>query len=246
MDKALYIAMTGARHNAAAQTLHANNLANVNTTGFRADFAQARSMQVFGDAFPSRVYALTERPATDFRPGVFQETGSDLDVAIEGEGFITVDGGGGTEAFTRLGSFYVDNAGALRTTTGRQVLGDGGPIVIPPFEKMEIGKDGTISIQGQGQSPDALTQVNRIKLVNPDLEGIDKGADGLFRRKDGLIEPPANEVTVAKGFLETSNVNAVDAMTQILSLARQFELQVKMMRTAEDNAEASSRLLQVN
>lgn len=246
MDKLAYIAMTGASHSARAQVIHANNLANVLTTGFRADFAQARSMQLFGDSFPSRVFSLIETPGTDFKQGRSLQTGRSLDVAIEGRGFITVLGSDGEEAFTRAGDFVVDDIGNLLTSTGIPILGDGGLIVIPPFEKIEIGRDGTISIRSKGQGPESLTQVNRIKLVNPDLQGIAKGTDGFFRRIDGLIEPPAPEVRIASGFLESSNVNAVETITQILSLARQFELQIKMIRTAEQNDEAATRLLQVN
>jgi flagellar basal-body rod protein FlgF len=246
MDKLLYVAMTGARHNAKAQAIQANNLANVATTGFRADFAQARSMQVFGDSFPSRVYSMVERPGSDFSPGLMQQTGNATDVAVEGAGFIAVEGPDGNEAFTRNGAFMVDSLGNLKTTTGFPVLGDGGPIVVQPYERIEIGRDGTITIQGQGQSPSALSQVARIKLVNPDISAISKGADGLFRREDGLLEAPSAEVTVAPGFLESSNVNAVSAMTEILALSRQFELQVKMMKTAEGNDEAAAQLLSMN
>lgn len=246
MDRLLYVSMTGASHNAKAQTLHSHNLANARTTGFRADLAQARSMQVFGEHFPSRAYSLTENPGTDFRPGSLIETGRELDVAIEGDGFIAVEGPEGEEAFTRAGDFMVDDLGNLKTATGIPILGDGGPIVIPPFEKLEIGNDGTVSIRGQGQTPDALTQVNRIKLVNPDTALLAKGTDGLFRRMDGLLEPEAPEVQLSSGFLETSNVNAVSEMTEILALARQFEIQVKMMKTAEENDQTAARLLQVN
>ena len=246
MDRLLYTSMTGAVNNAKAQTMHSHNLANARTTGFRADLAQARSMQLFGEHFPSRVFSVTENPGTDFRPGSLLETGRELDVAIEGDGFITVQGPNLEEAFSRAGDFYVDDLGALRTGTGIPVMGDGGPIVVPPFEKIEIGRDGTVSIRGQGQGPEALNQVNRIKLVNPDLTGISKGADGLFRRNDGLIEPVAADVQVTSGFLETSNVNAVAEMTAVLELSRQFELQVKMMRTAEEMDESASRLLQVS
>ena len=246
MDRLLYTSMKGAINNTKAQTVHSNNLANARTTGFRGDLAQARSMQLFGEHFPSRVYSLTENLGTDFLPGSLLETGRELDVAVEGDRFIPVQGPNLEEAFTRAGDFYVDDLGNLRTGTGIPVMGDGGPIVVPPFEKMEIGRDGTVSIRGQGQTPEALTQVNRIKLANPDLAGISKGADGLFRRNDGLIEPEAADVQITSGFLETSNVNAVSEMTAILELSRQFELQVKMMRMAEEMDESASRLLQVN
>ncbi len=244
MDKALYIAMTGAKHNMLAQTAHSNNLANANTTGFRADFAQARSMGVYyGDGHPSRAYALTERPATDFVPGPLMETGRDLDIAIEGEGLIAVQDGRGEEAYTRMGDLSIDANGILRTSTGHPVIGSGGPIAIPPEQKITIANDGTISVQILGDGPEAQVQLDQIKLVNPEWEDMRKGEDGLIRQKDGaLIEPDAN-VTVASGFIEGSNVNTIHEFTEVLSLSRQYEMQVKMMRTVQQNSEASARLL---
>lgn len=246
MDKMLYVAMTGASQNARAQQAHANNLANISTTGFRRDFEQARSMQVFGDSHPARVYAMSERPGTDFTPGTLQETGRDLDVAVEGEGWITVQAPDGSEAYVRTGSLNIDVLGMLRTADGMPVLGNGGPIAIPPEEKVDVGNDGTISIRALGEDPNVVVTVDRIKLVNPDPQQLEKGTDGLIRLKDGQpIEPDAN-VRVVSGFLEASNVNAVSEMTSILALSRQFELHVKMMRTAEDDAAAMARVLQLS
>lgn len=246
MDRFLYIAMAGAKNNAIAQALHANNLANVSTVGFKRDFAQARSMQVFGDSFPSRVYGLAEHPGTDFSQGTILQTGRNLDVSLHDKGFITVEDADGNEAFTRDGSFVVDSTGILRLSSGIAVKGDAGPIFIPPFEKIEIARDGNISIRAVGQPTESLIEVNRIKLVNPRLDEIVKGADGLFRRTDDLIESPDASVGLISGVLETSNVNGVDAMVQILSLARQFELSVKMMKTAEENDQTVQRLVQVS
>lgn len=247
MDKALYIAMTGAKHNMMAQTVHANNLANLNTTGFRSDFAQARSMAVYyGEGQPTRAYALTESPATDFQQGPLINTGNEMDLAISGPGFIAVQAPDGTEAYTRAGNLSIDANGVLRTSNGLAVLGNGGPITFPPLEKLEIGSDGTLSMVAQGQGPEAMVEINRIRLVNPDLQTIEKGEDGLFRQRDGLAAPVAAEVRVMGGFLEGSNVNAVSAFTDILSLSRQYEMQVKFMKTVEENSSASARLLQMS
>ncbi|MBE8717619.1 flagellar basal-body rod protein FlgF [Cellvibrio polysaccharolyticus] len=247
MDKALYIAMTGARHNMLAQTNHSNNLANINTTGFRADFAQARSMPVyFGEGSPTRAYALTESPTSDFEQGPLNETGRDLDVAINGNGFIAVLGHDGTEAYTRAGNLVIDANGFLRTGNGLPVLGNAGPISLPPLEKLEVGADGTLSAVAIGQGPEAMVELDRIRLVNPDLQNIEKGQDGLFRQRDGLNAQPAAEVRLVSGLLEGSNVNAVSAFTEILSLSRQYEMQVKLMKDAEQNSEASSQLLRIS
>lgn len=246
MDKLLYVAMTGAHNNTLAQRAHANNLANVSTSGFRRDFEQARSMQLFGDGYPARVYAMSERPATDFRPGSLQETGRDLDVAVGGKGWIAVQAPDGSEAYVRTASLNIDALGVLRTGNGLPVMGNAGPIAVPPEQKVEIGQDGTISIRALGEDPNVLAEVDRIKLVNPDPKSLEKGSDGLIRVK-GQAEVPADAtVQVTSGFLESSNVNAVEEMTAILSLSRQFELSVKMMRTAEDNASSMARVLQIS
>lgn len=247
MDKALFIAMTGAKHNMLAQANRANNLANLSTTGFRADFEQSRSMGVYyGDGQPTRAYAMTESPRSEFSSGPMITTNNPLDVAIQGDGFFAVQAGDGTEAYTRAGNFAVDATGMLRTLNGLPVLGDGGPINIPENKKVQVGSDGIISIVGQDQGPEAMVEVGRLKLVNPAITAIEKGDDGLFRQRDGLNAQPAAEVKVRSGMLEGSNVNAVDEFTQILSLARQYEMQVKVMKSAEENSAASAQLLQMS
>ena len=244
MDKMLYISMTGASQNTLAQRAHANNLANISTTGFRRDYEQARSMPVFGDSYPARVYAMTERPATDFTPGSLQETGRDMDVAVDGQGWIAVQAADGSEAYVRTASLQIDALGQLRAGNGLPVLGNGGPISVPPEQKIEIGKDGTISIRALGEGPSVIAEVDRLKLVRPDPAQLEKQTDGMIHFKGtGQVQADAN-VQVSSGFLQASNVNAVEEMTAILSLSRQFELHVKMMRTAEDNDTAMARVLQ--
>lgn len=246
MDKMLYVAMTGAQNNTLGLRAHANNLANVSTSGFRRDFEQARSMPLFGETFPARVFAMSERPATDFRSGSLQETGRDLDVAVGGKGWIAVQAADGSEAYVRTASLNIDALGVLRTGNGLPVMGNAGPIAVPPEQKVEIGQDGTISIRALGEDPNVLAEVDRIKLVNPDPKSMEKGTDGLIRVK-GQPEVAADAtVQVTSGFLEASNVNAVEEMTAMLSLSRQFELSVKMMRTAEDNSSAMARVLQIS
>lgn len=246
MDKMLYVSMTGAQNNTLGLRAHANNLANVSTSGFRRDFEQARSMPLFGDTYPARVFAMSERPATDFRPGSLQETGRDLDVAIGGKGWVAVQAPDGSEAYVRTASLNIDALGVLRTGNGLPVMGNAGPIAVPPEQKVEIGQDGTISIRALGENPNVLAEVDRIKLVNPDPKNLEKGTDGLIRVKGQPAVEADATVQLTSGFLEASNVNAVEEMTAILSLSRQFELSVKMMRTAEDNASAMARVLQIS
>src|SRR3546814_815591 len=195
---------------------------------------QARSMPVFGDSFPARAFAMSERPATDFTPGALVETGRDLDVAVSGPGWMAVQNHEGGESYVRTGSLNVDALGVLRAGNGMPVMGNGGPIAVPPEQKIEIGQDGTISIRAMGEGPRVMAEVDRIKLVNPDLRNMTKGLDGAIRTKDGQPAPIDANVQLVSGFQEASNVNAVDEMTSVLALAKQFELHVKLMNTAKE------------
>jgi len=247
MDKGLYVAMTAAKQTMWAQSIHSNNLANANTAGFKADLAQLRSMPVFGgEGLPTRAYAMTERPATEFSQGGLMETGRDFDVAIEGDGFLAVQAPDGSEAYTRGGAFYIDANGLLKVGNDLPVLGNGGPIAIPPANKVEIGVDGSITVVAKGQSVSQLAQVDRIKLIKPDIESVHKGVDGLFRIGNGGVGEADASVRVISGFLEASNVNVVDEFTRIVGLARQYEMNVKLMSRLEEADESSARILQVN
>lgn len=247
MDRALYIAMTGAKNNMMAQTIRANNMANLNTSGFKADFEQSRSMGVYyGDGQPTRAYALTETPQADFESGPMQTTGNPMDVAIWGDGFIAVQSPDGSEAYTRAGNLAIDAAGTLRTANGLAVIGNSGPISLPPLDKIEIGSDGTVSVIALGQTAETMVESNRIKLVKPDIKNLEKSPDGLFRQRDGLTATADASVRVKGGVLEGSNVNAMSEFTQILTLARQFDMQLKLMKTTEENATASAQLLQMS
>lgn len=246
MDRSLYVAMSGAKQTLLAQTANANNLANTQTTGFKSDLEQFRSQPVFGAGYPTRVYAMTERPGTDLSHGAMQTTGRDLDVAINGEGFIAVQDADGKEAYTRAGDLHVTPEGLLQTGAGLQVLGQGGPIAIPPSEKLTIGGDGTISIipMGSGNAT-TLVEVERIKLVNPALANLEKLNDGLLHTKDAQPLAADANVKLAAGVLESSNVNPINAMVDMIELARNFELQTKVMKTVDENSGASAKLMQM-
>jgi flagellar basal-body rod protein FlgF len=202
-------------------------------------------MPVFGPGQATRVYAMAERPGVDFSAGVVSNTGRELDVAVHGEGWIAVQGRDGREAYTRAGDLRVTPNGQLTTGAGLPVLGNGGPIAIPQYEKLDIGADGTITIRPSGQAASALAVVDRIKLVSPPLEQLSKGEDGLMRLRDGREADPDARVQLVSGSLEGSNVNAVDALVNMLTLQRQFEMQVKMMRTTEETDAAASQVMRL-
>ncbi|MBP0048554.1 flagellar basal-body rod protein FlgF [Marinobacterium sp. AK62] len=247
MDKVLYVAMTGARENMRAQQAHANNLANATTTAFKSDLEQARSMRVLGDGYESRVYSMSERPGTNLESGTLMQTGRDLDIAVDGEGWIAVTGPDGNEVYTRNGSLQINAANQLVTGSGLPVMGNGGiPIVIPPAEKIDIATDGTITIRPLGENAVEIALVDQIKLVRPEEGALFKGQDGFMHTDNDVPLPPALDVQVRAGYLEASNVNAIDDLTSMISLSRQFEMQVKMMKTAEENSSKAAEILRMS
>jgi flagellar basal-body rod protein FlgF len=245
MDRMLYVAMSGAKETMRAQTVNNHNLANVSTTGFRADLAAFQSRAVDGSGYASRVYATNGTVGFDKNQGSMQSTGRDLDVAINGPGWFVVQDASGKEAFTRAGDFQIDPTGQLVSASGRPIIGDGGPINVPPYTSIFFAGDGSISVVAQGQTPDAAATVGRLKLVNPPDGQVERGDDGLFRMKDGSAATADPNVRVGSGTLETSNVNTAAAMVNMIELARQFEMQVKAIRSAEENGAAAAQLLRL-
>lgn len=247
MDKLLYVAMSGAKQNMNSLAVSANNLANANTDGFKASLSQARSMQAFGEGLPTRVFSMTETPSANFASGPIKTTGRDLDIAVKGDGWIAVQAENGGEAYTRSGSLRFDTTGVLRNDRGTAVMGDNGPIVLPlPIEKVEISQDGIVSVRPSGATAEVIEEVARIKLVNPGNENLMRGEDGLFRLMSGENAPSDPSVGLLSGAVEGSNVNAVHEMVSMIDLQRQFEMQVKMMKTAEENDRASSSLMRIS
>ena len=246
MDRALYVAMNGAKQVQLHQATNTNNLANASTTGFRADFDAINSLPVQGPGFQSRIYSQDERSGIDFSSGTLQQTGRELDIAVSDNGFIEIQAPDGSSAFTRAGDLHTTVAGLLETGAGHPVLGNDGPIALPPFEKLEIAADGTISILPVGQEATTLATIDRIKLVNAKPEDLFKGEDGLLRAvPDASIEADAS-VTVTSGVLESSNVNTVAELLDMIELTRNFEMHIKMMQSIEENDSATSQLLRLN
>jgi len=247
MDKVLYVAMTGARENMFAQQVHANNLANATTSGFKADLEQARSMRVIGEGIPSRVYSMSERPATNTESGTLIQTGRPLDVAVQGNDWVAVRASDGSERYARGGELTLDVNGQLLMPNGTPVLGNGGaPIIIPPAEQITIANDGGITIRPLGSPADELVVVDQIKLVAAESGQLWKGEDGLMRTDDLAPLPASQNSQLRSGYIESSNVNAVAELTSMISLSRQFEMQVKIMKSADENAQTASRILQLS
>ncbi|WP_043526257.1 flagellar basal body rod protein FlgF [Litchfieldella xinjiangensis] len=248
MDRILYTAMSGAKQSMDQQAVVNNNLANVATSGFRAQLHAMRAVPVQGDgALPTRVSVAATTPGSDFSSGPLSTTGRELDVAIDGRGWLAVQTQEGGEAYTRRGDLQVDGNGLLMSA-GRPVLGDEGPIIIPLGAQVSVGSDGTISAIGAGEAPDALVAVGRLKLVDPGLENLLRGDDGLFRpaaNAEGEIPVlGANEeVRLVSGALEGSNVSAIESMVAMIDTARRYDMQMKVISSADENAQRANSLL---
>jgi flagellar basal-body rod protein FlgF len=243
MDRGLYVAMTGAKQIMQAQAVNNHNIANLSTVGFRADAVSFASEPIYGPGYATRVNAVAGDAGIDFSSGVMENTGRNLDIAINGKGFIAVRGADGTEGYTRAGDLRVTPTGAVTTASGLPVLSDSGPLVIPPSTQVSIGSDGTVSVVPQGSAPFAVTQVDRIKLVNPKVADLQKSDDGLLRLKSGTKLKSDDSVTITSGTLESSNVNAAQSLISMIELQRLYEFQIKSINSTDQNEQSAERLM---
>jgi flagellar basal-body rod protein FlgF len=236
--------MSGAKETLRAQAANNHNLANASTTGFKADLSAFQSRAVSGPGYASRVYAQDNVVGWDSSVGSQQETGNSLDVSVNGTGYLAVQDATGNEAYTRAGDLHVDPSGQLLTATGHPVLGDNGPISVPPYSSITVAKDGSISIVPLGSTAQTNAIVARLKLVNPPANTLQRGADALFHSTSTDPVEADAATTVTPGTLESSNVNIASAMVNMIELARQFDMQIKAVHSADENAQSATKLLQ--
>lgn len=236
MHELLLSITNSAKQTMQAQAINAHNLANAGTEGFKAEIAYYSAQSGTSDVASS----------PDLSPGIVRTTGRDLDVSINGEGWMAVMAEDGTEAYSRRGDLQVDAFGQLSNGAGQPIMGNNGPIALPPFGSLEIGSDGTISILPLGQTPNTLAVVDRIKLVRLDSNEVQRGVDGLIRLPDGFAVDADASVGVLSGMLEGSNVNIVGEMVKMIDLARRFESEIKLMQSAKENSAALAKIMSMN
>jgi flagellar basal-body rod protein FlgF len=243
MDRGLYVAMTGAKQIMQAQAVNNHNIANISTTGFRADAVSFTSEPIYGPGYATRVNAVAGDGGTDLSTGVFTSTSRSLDIAVNGKGFIAVQAANGQEAYTRAGDLRVLESGAVVTATGLPVLSESGPLNVPPSTQVTVGSDGTISVVPLGLSPAAQSQVDRVKLVNPPAKDLQKGVDGLMHLKSGGKAATDETVTVTSGVLESSNVNAAQSLVNMIELQRLYEFQIKSINSTDADEQSAERMM---
>lgn len=246
MDRLIYTSLTAMRGSQARQTAIANNLANANTVGFRAEIANATSQWLNGETYNTRAQQAEQVLGADMGQGAVTQTGNPLDVAVNGDGLLTVQSPEGDEAYTRRGDLKVNDSGLLTTGDGYPVIGEGGPITLPPYDSLSIGNDGGIWIIPQGGDAAQPQRVDGLKIVSPKGSSIAKGTDNLFRETNGgaLPQDPAGSVT--GGAIEGSNVNATQALVQMIEASRSWETQIKMINTAKEIDDGGASLMRLD
>lgn len=244
MDRSIYTAMGAANAALNRQAVTSNNLANASTPGFRSQLMAYRAVPVNGPGMETRAHVAESTPYNDSTMGAINHTGRDLDVALPQNGWLAVALPDGSEAYTRAGNIEVNEEGQL-SVRGFALLGDGGPIAVPPQSEITIAPDGTISALGAGDEASALAQVGRIKMINANAQELRFGDEGLFHSNNGQLAADL-EMKLIPGALESSNVSPVKAMVDMIATARSFEMQMKTISTADENARTANQLLSIS
>ncbi|MFM6852939.1 MAG: flagellar basal body rod protein FlgF [Sphingopyxis sp.] len=245
MDRLVHTALSAMRSSMARQTATANNLANVGTTGFRADISVAQALWLRGDTLESRALSSQEVRAADLTPGAVTETGRDLDIALSGDAMLTVAASEGGEAYTRRGDLHLTETGLMTTGDGQTVIGEQGPVSLPPAQSVRIDNDGVVWVVPVGGDPNIPLRVDRLKLVTPAGSDVVKGTDNLFRVRNNGALPADPSARLISRSLEESNVNATEALVQMIDASRAWETQMKLITTAKDLDAASSDLMRM-
>ena len=243
MDKLIYTAMVSGKHTMAQMDTVTHNLANISTDGFKAQVDSFRAVPKLGTDLPVQTFVVNATIGADLSSGVIHETGRALDVAVQGSGWLVVKGADGKDAYTRAGSLKTDANGVLQTQRGLNVVGSTGDITIPPDVTLTIAKDGTIATIPVGNVVANSDLIGQLKLVNPPDNTLVRGDDGLFRTKDGSQPEADPNVAVVSGSIESSNVNPVESLVNMITLARAFDLHMQLLTNAQTNDAKASTIL---
>lgn len=234
MDRLIHTSLSALRGAMARQSATANNLANANTVGFRAEIANARPLWLNGQTFTTRAHSSEEVLAANMQGGTVMETGRDLDIALQGDALLAVQATNGEEAYTRRGDLQLSDTGLLTTGDGRPLEGEQGPLIVPAADSVSIDRDGTVWIVPTGGDPNQPQRLDRLKLVSPAGSTVVKAVDGLFRVEGGGTLPADPQARLTSKSLEGSNVNATKALVDMIEASRAWETQLKLITTARE------------
>jgi len=248
MDKSIYVAMTGAQASLQAQGAVSHNLANVDTAGFKAALSNTQAFAIKGAGYPSRIDAVMTDQGYDARMGTLRMTGNALDIALGENRWLAVQTANGETAYTRSGELMISPNGQLQTRGGNPVLDENkNQITVPPYQSLEIGGDGTISMVPLGEGAQTRAMIARIGIVDAPRQRLTRGLDGLMRDAEPDAAPLAQAIgpSLTVGTLEGSNVDPANALVQMIQLQRQYEMQVKVIKNGDENAQSANTLLRL-
>lgn len=246
MDRLIYTSLTAMRGAMARQTAIANNLANANTPGFRADLAEAQSLWLGGQKLDTRAFASEEVLAADMTGGTITSTGRDLDIAMSGDAMLAVQAENGEIGFTKRGDLMLSVSGLLTTGDGRPVQGSQGPVTLPPADSINIDEQGRVWIVPQGGDAAQPQEADRLQLVSPAGSDVVKGTDGLFRVRGGGVLPQDPDARMTTRSLESSNVSATEALVEMIEASRSWDTQLKLLGDARDMDAATAELMSLS
>lgn len=246
MDRLIYTALSGMQASMDRQRVLASNMANAQTIGFRAEMADQRPVTIEGEGLEARAMQHALVRGADMAPGELVETGRSLDIAVTtADALIAVQTPEGEEAYTRRGDLSVAASGLLVTGEGHPVMGDAGPITVPPGGAVSIAPDGAISVADPANPALPPLEVGRIKLASWAGSDIAKGLDGLFRVRGGGILPHDLQARVNPGHLEQSNVKPTEILVEMIDQQRLFAMRSKLVSTAGELDESSAQLMRL-
>ena len=246
MDRLIYTAVTGMNASLRREQVIASNMANAQTIGFKAEIVESSPMTLEGPQLEVRAMTTTEVRGVSMKDGSVTQTGHALDVAMQGDALLAVQAPDGVEAYTRRGDLSVTVTGVLQTGEGLPVIGENGPITIPPGSALSISPDGSLLIADPATPDQPPVRIDRLKLVSPAGTRIAKGMAGQFRVVGGGVLPIDENARLISGALEQSNVNPSEVLVEMISAQRLFDMRTKLVKTAGDLDEAGARLMRLD
>ncbi|MGB3470226.1 MAG: flagellar basal body rod protein FlgF [Erythrobacter sp.] len=244
MDRLIYTALTSMNAAMNRQRAVANNLANASTPGFRGEVFAVTSATLKDGSIEARALAKGNVRGADMTTARINTTGQPLDLAVQGDALLAYQSPEGGEYYSRRGDLRVTATGVLENGEGLAVLGvGGGPITVPQGFRISIGEDGSVLATDPAAPNVPAEAVDQIKLVSPEGTMLAKGIDSFLKVPGGGVLPPDPTARVTTGALEGSNVETAETLVDMIDAQRAFEQRARIIKTAGELDEASSRLM---
>lgn len=246
MDRLVYTAVSGMNASMMRERMTASNMANAQTIGFKAEVMQAQAVTLDGPQLDVRALNRSEVKGANMKEGAIIATGRPLDVAMTGNTMLAVQSVDGQEAYTRRGDLSVSNTGVVENGEGLPVLGETGPLMVPPGSTVSISQDGSVMVRDPSVPEQEPQKIDRLKLVSTAGSQLEKDLAGVFRVPGGGVLPVDDNAKVIPESVEQSNVNSSEVLVDMIESQRLFDLRTKLVSTAKELDEGSSKLMRLD